>query len=206
MSYRLKIDIQSYWHAGTGRGQGSDVDALAHRDKDGIPCLPGRTVKGLLRDALSRWTELVGDSVSDESVLVRRLFGQSPEEAEATFSTDERKAPMAGFGLLRVSDAVLRDDELFYLKDNKDLASGLFRSLHATKINPETGTAEDQSLRGMEVVIPLTLYADVIEVPGVAAVENWAEKLRQALLLIQAVGAHRTRGLGRAVVTLEEVA
>ena len=54
MSYRLKIDIQSYWHPSTGRGQGSDVDALAHRDKDGIPCLPGRTIKGLLRDAVNR--------------------------------------------------------------------------------------------------------------------------------------------------------
>ena len=205
MSYRLKIDIQSYWHPGTGRGQGSDVDALAHRDKDGIPCLPGRTIKGLLRDAVSRWTELVGESGSDGNTLVKQLFGKSPEEVEAAFSSDEMNTPMAGFGLLRVSDAVLADDELFYLKDNKDLASGLFRSLHATKINPETGTAEDQSLRGIEVVIPLILYAEIIEVPGVETVENWAEKMRPALALIQAVGAHRTRGLGRAVVTLEDV-
>ena len=201
MSYQLKIDIQSYWHAGTGRGQGSDVDALVHRDKYGIPCLPGRTVKGLLRDAVARWQAFEGESAEGKPLVVQ-LFGKSSDdEGDAETGT-----PMAGFGLLRVSDATLHADELFYLRqaENEQLVSGLFRSLHATKINPDTGTAEDQSLRGIEVVIPLTLYAEILEVPGVETVDNWVDKIEPALSLIQAVGAHRTRGLGRAVVTLEE--
>ena len=200
MSYQLKIDIQSYWHAGTGRGQGSDVDALVHRDKNGIPCLPGRTVKGLLRDAVTRWEAFAGESAEGKP-LVEQLFGK-PSDDEGDTETD---TPMSGFGLLRVSDATLRADELFYLRQagSEQLVSGLFRSLHATKINPDTGTAEDQSLRGIEVAIPLTLYAEILEVSGVGTVDNWVDKITPALSLIQAVGAHRTRGLGRAVVKLE---
>ena len=194
MSYQLKIEIQSYWHAGTGRGQGSDVNALTHRDQDGIPCLPGKTVKGLLRDAVTRWSQL--DSEADTQLSVERLFGKSP---------DEEPGKAGGVGLLRVSDAVLAADELYHLRNDKSLCAGLFRSLHATKINYETGTAEDKSLRGIEVVVPLTLYAEIMEVSGVESVDNWVDEITPALRLIKGVGAHRTRGLGRAVVTLEEI-
>lgn len=202
MSYQLKIEIQSYWHAGTGRGQGSDVDALAHRDVDGIPCLPGKTVKGLLRDAVTRWQAFLPPEEAGEFPLVEQLFGKAPDQESV--NNDRPKPFMEGFGLLRVSDARLAEKECVHLRANTELTAGLFRNLHATKINADTGTAEDKSLRGIEVVVPLTLYAEIMEVPGAAAVEGWQEKLKPTLSLISAVGAHRTRGLGRAVVTLEE--
>jgi hypothetical protein len=57
----------------------------------------------------------------------------------------------------------------------------------------------------MEVIVPLTLYATLDEVPNAPhKVANWHKAIEQTLGLIQAVGAHRTRGLGRAVVTLVE--
>jgi len=204
MSYQLTIDIQSYWHAGTGRGQGSDVDALVHRDQEGIPCLPGRSIKGLLRDAVTRWEQLSGDAGQTNTSLAEQLFGKLPTE-NAERDADQAPVPfLEGFGLLRISDATLKEADLYHLRKTPELTAGLLRSLHATKINPETGTAEAQSLRGMEVVVPLTLYAEIQEIPGVAPVDDWVNKLEFALKLIHAVGAHRTRGLGRAVLTLEK--
>ena len=43
----LVIDIQSYWHPGTGRGSGFHLDAVTHTGADGLPLttvppLPGR--------------------------------------------------------------------------------------------------------------------------------------------------------------------
>jgi CRISPR/Cas system CSM-associated protein Csm3 (group 7 of RAMP superfamily) len=190
MSYQLKIDIQSYWHPGTGRGQGSDVDALTHRDAHGLPILPGRTLKGLLRDAATRWEQFT--QADSQPALAEQLFG-------ADADADEK-----WLGLVRVSDAVLAEDIRYYLLDNKNLLTGLYRSIHATAIEHDTGTAVNHSLRGMEVVVPLTLYATLDEVPDAPyKVANWHKAIEQTLGLIQAVGAHRTRGLGRAVVTLE---
>lgn len=202
MSYQLKIEIQSYWHPGTGRGQGSDVDALAHRNQDGIPCLPGKTVKGLLRDAVTRWQAFLPNDGTDALPLVEQLFGKAP--VQEALNNDRPKPYMEGFGLLRVSDARLEEKECVHLRGNTELTAGLFRNLHATKINADTGTAQEKSLRGIEVVVPLTLYAEIMEVPGATPVKDWVKQLEPALKLIRAVGAHRTRGLGRAVVTLEE--
>lgn len=199
MSYQLTIDIQSYWHPGTGRGQGSHVDAVAHRDTDGLPVLPGKTVKGLLRDAVTRWGSF--NQAESKPSLAEQLFGPDAD-AEEKWS-----------GLLRVSDAVLPADVRYYLKKsaeendgNNSLIPGLYQTLHATAIEQKTGTAVNKSLRGIEVVVPLTLYATLDEVPGVAyKVEDWAERMHPALSLIQGVGAHRSRGLGRAVVALSKL-
>lgn len=190
MSYQLKIDIQSYWHPGTGSGRGSDVDAVTHRDRDGLPLLPGKTLKGILRDAVARWEQFT--KTSNAPSLAEQLFGAGAD-------ADEKWS-----GSVRVSDAVLADDIRYYLLEDKNLVTGLYRSIHATAIEHDTGTAVNKSLRGIEVIVPLTLYATLDEVPNAPhKVANWYKSIEQSLGLIQAVGAHRTRGLGRAVVTLE---
>lgn len=206
MSHQLKIDIQSYWHPGTGSGRGSDVDAVAHRDRDGLPLLPGKTLKGILRDAVSRWEQFA--KTNNTSSLAEQLFGSLPD-AEPNRDNDTKKRTQ-WLGSVRVSDAVLADDVRYYLiksvKDDEgkhNLIPGLYRSIHATAIEHDTGTAVNKSLRGIEVVVPLTLYATLDEVPNAPyKVANWQGVIGQSLGLIQAVGAHRTRGLGRAVVTL----
>ena len=51
-SAKLIIDIQSYWHPGTGQGLGSHLDAVTHRGADKLPALPGKTVNGRLREVM----------------------------------------------------------------------------------------------------------------------------------------------------------
>src|SRR5690625_450439 len=52
MNKTLQIQIFSYWHTGSGMGKGPELDATVIRDSTGLPYLPGRTIKGLLREAL----------------------------------------------------------------------------------------------------------------------------------------------------------
>lgn len=190
MSYQLKIDIQSYWHSGTGSGRGSDVDATVYRDADGLPRLPGKSLKGILRNAFSCWESLT--QTDSAKHLADKLFGAGADDGDTWF------------GLIRVSDAVLAGDVCYHLLHNKELVAGLYCTLHATAIEHDTGTAVNKSLRGIEVVIPLTLYATLDEIPSALhKTPNWHELIEPSLSLIQAVGAHRSRGLGRAVVTLE---
>ncbi|OGT90059.1 MAG: hypothetical protein A2286_03420 [Gammaproteobacteria bacterium RIFOXYA12_FULL_61_12] len=200
MSYRLKFDIQGYWHPGTGRGQGSHLDATTYRNAQGLPSLPGRTVKGLVRDAVNRWESFGGYPLGDSGKpgITDQLFG--PYGAEGTHTWP---------GLLRFSDAMLPKDDvaLLSLAENQALRDGLYRSHFSTAIEHESGTADEKSLRGIELVIPLALYAEVDLATNAAYGElekQWPDLLRQALPLVRAVGAHRSRGLGRAVVTLLE--
>lgn len=45
----LKYSIQFYtnWHCGSGQAAGADVDALVVKDAQGLPFVPGKTIKGL---------------------------------------------------------------------------------------------------------------------------------------------------------------
>jgi len=188
----LQIAIQSYWHPGTGRGSGYHLDALTHTGADGLPRLPGRTLKGLLRDALYRaetwgWPEL-------PSGTTEALFGPRGDGVDTH--------P----GLLRCTDATLPQEVAAYLASDAgaDLVPGLYREHFSTAINPDTGVAEQRSLRGMRVVVPLSLQATVSEVPGVTAVADWYGRLAACFCLVTAVGAHRSRGFGRARLAWKE--
>lgn len=187
----LKVELFSYWQAGTGRGSGAHVDNLSHTDVDGLPEIPGRTLKGLLRDA-TRTAGLRGWLEDDG--LHRILFGVRAEE-------DGASRP----GCLRVGSARLPAAERRWLAEaGRDCVPELFRDLHSTAIDPDTGTARARSLRGIQVVIPLVLTARIGELA--AAPPGWDEQLQRCLPLIRAVGSSRSRGLGRARLTLMEKA
>ena len=47
-----KITFLSDWHAGSGLGSGADADAVVIKDANNLPYLPGKTIKGLIKDSL----------------------------------------------------------------------------------------------------------------------------------------------------------
>jgi hypothetical protein len=194
----LHVDIRSYWHPGTGRGLGTQLDAITHRNARGLPTLPGRTLKGLLRDAVYRWEQFGGfaDLELRSSSIAEQLFGPRGIEGVETWP-----------GLLRVGDAVLAATDTAYLAADPKLCAGLYHSHFATAVEHETGTAAEKTLRGIELVVPLKLFAEITTIATAAHVDladRWPDILRTALPLVWAVGAHRSRGLGRAVLTLED--
>lgn len=196
MSYRLKVAISQYWHCGAGRGGGAVIDAKVQRDATGLPYVPGRHLRGLVRAACECAQEWTWPDC--DASLAAHLFGDRTEGAG-----DRMPQP----GCLRVADATLPDGEAAWLahsSDGRALITGLFRNLHVTAIDQATGSAKGPNLRGIEVTVPLTLYADVELLDGRTPPAGWVEQLQRVLPLVTAVGAHRSRGLGRACVTLEE--
>lgn len=182
----LRFDIRAYWHAGTGAGQGAVLDMVVHRDRNGLPRLPGRTVRGLVRDAVSH-AEALGWV---EKEITRQMFGDGDGNP----------------GSLRFGDGQLPPEDRAALShpEAEALKASLYRALYSTAVDSESGAAKPRSLRSMEVVVPLVLHAPVMVVPGASPPKDWTETLIPALPLLRAVGKQRTRGLGRAVVTLEE--
>ena len=46
MEMKYKVEFYSDWHCGSGLSSGSDIDSLVIKDEDGLPFVPGKTLKG----------------------------------------------------------------------------------------------------------------------------------------------------------------
>ena len=186
-SMLLEIKLLSYWHAGSGFGRSADADALVLKDRDDLPYLPGRTVKGLLREAMQRCEE----SGAVPAGLTERLFGTPTERGKSTGSTP---------GVLAFDNAVLPTKEREWLasQNAKEARDALYDTFASTSIGTD-GIALDRTLRTIELCVPVVLNAPVSGVP-----EDAEEPLRKACALLRALGSHRTRGLGRCECTLRK--
>ncbi|MGB1217231.1 MAG: RAMP superfamily CRISPR-associated protein, partial [Saprospiraceae bacterium] len=72
------IEFHSYWHVGSGLFGGTEADNLVNKDKVGLPYIPGKTLKGLLRQAATELMEL-DDSFVTQS-FIDDVFGEKPKK------------------------------------------------------------------------------------------------------------------------------
>lgn len=180
---KYTIEFFSYWHCGSGQAAGADVDALTIKDSDHLPFVPGRTVKGLLREAVETLATPLGISKDG----IDKCFGHTggdkgPQKAESFFS-----------------NATLAPEEAAEIKANDNLWRHLYRKVSQTAID-ENGVAHDHTLRKTEVTVPCTLHGQITSVP-----ENMVEPLRQAMGYVKHMGLGRNRGLGRCQFSVTSV-
>lgn len=169
----MKYTITFYtdWHCGSGLSSGADVDATVIRDANGLPYLPGKSLKGVLREM----AQLLVDAGHYEQSLVDSCFGKSDADSQQ-------------IGELFFGNSVM--DVEGSIPDH--LKPFLFRKLAATAIDDLSGTTTKGSLRKQEVAVPLTLVG---ELGGDS--EPYQMLLTQAMGLVKGVGVNRNRGLGR---------
>jgi CRISPR/Cas system CSM-associated protein Csm3 (group 7 of RAMP superfamily) len=180
MMHDIKYTIQflSDWHCGSGLSGGAETDADIIKDEYGIPYVPGKTIKGLLRYALDEILQVQPNKVNKTEVEV--LFGEGGKLSGAAFFSNA--------SLVEHGD----------VKDNQ-LAEHLFRNVASTQID-DNGVAVDKSLRVMEVCMPVTL-SGIIQVPQ-EDIEQTITLLDMAMKWTRAIGVNRNRGLGRCIIQL----
>lgn len=177
----LEVELLSPWHVSSGRGAGPSADLTVVRSPAGLPYLPGRTLRGLLRDALFRAEELG----RVEAGRTERLFGTW------TFGENAPGRRETTPGLLIVDSATLPDEYERYAAAHPRWAEAFIDTVAATAL--EDGVALDHTLRVFEVAVPMTLRARVEGPEG----DPWAEDLRKALPWLRGLGLLRSRGYGR---------
>lgn len=187
---KYKIQFFSEWQCGSGLAAGADVDALAIKDKEGLPYVPGKTMKGLIREALETLYDMRGD---DKSSLVK-LFGNSKDKSNITKETD--KVSFMEKGEAFFTNASLDSATYSKIKENH-AAKYLYRSIASTSIE-DNGIAEQHSLRKIETVIPVTLHGEIKCIP-----EGLGGEIEKALHFIKRIGSGRNRGLGRCNIEKE---
>jgi len=209
----LTLTLHDYWHCATGRTERVGSGARVAR-KDGLPLVPGRTLRGLLREAV-RQAELFERLNTGATVW---LFGQEgsgqPRSEEDLVEKRHGTSP----GALVVDDATLPRAWRDWVRTRSPEQEGLDRLdlmgeiLHATRIDRE-GQVADGSLRSMEVMPPMTLTAPLtLDPPPRCLVPDWARDadwravLTTALPLLRGLSSHRNRGLGRVTATLMDEA
>jgi CRISPR/Cas system CSM-associated protein Csm3 (group 7 of RAMP superfamily) len=182
------ITFFSEWQCGSGLAAGADVDVLAIRDKDGLPYVPGKTVKGLVREAIET---LYDFQKKDKSALIE-IFGNSKDKNNKKIedSDDNHTSLLMEKGKSFFTNAVMDKTLADKIKDNHAVEY-LYRSVASTSIL-NNGIAQKHSLRKVETVVPVTLHGEILEVP-----DSLVEDINDALRYIKRLGSGRNRGLGR---------
>lgn len=185
MTETLMIEFQGYWHMGSGKSSGADLDAVV-RLEDGLPMVPGSHLRGILRHALLELEEH-GHAPED---CTRRLFGSGVHAPDARVGLTRFETTQ---GQVAVGDATLGEQWTAYARTRagKSAVAHLRRALHSTSL--EEGLARSKTLRSVEVAVPMTLRAQVAF--GDASDED-REALKLAARFVRGLGANRTRGLG----------
>ncbi|MEM6801315.1 MAG: RAMP superfamily CRISPR-associated protein [Bacteroidota bacterium] len=172
-----EIVFFTYWHTGSGLSGGADLNATVIKNESLLPYIPGKTLKGLLRDAATSLNELNPQLVSQS--FIEEVFGK--ENKETYLNTG-----------CYFSDAQLAPALAKKIVDEK-LQSFLYDRLASTAID-ENGQAKDHSLRHIEATIPLKLYAFIEDFPSNPEHDL---ALKSSFQWIKQLGLNRTRGLGR---------
>ncbi len=181
------IRLLSDWHVSSGLSGGVNADIITLKDNNRLPYIPGKTIKGLLREALEEINEVQKEKCAKTDI--ERLFGEKKESGDATKKND--------FGTNSFfSNAELPQIEKKELTDNK-LQACLYRNISSTTID-EQGVAKSKSLRAMEVCIPIRLEG---EISGVS--DEDIDLLKMAMRWIRRLGMKRNRGFGKCIFELK---
>ena len=178
-----QIEFFSYWHASSGLAGSTYADLLVNKTRNGLPYIPGRTLKGFLREAAEVIHEF--DSTLVTQAFILDVFGQEPtkEDVEEERATTEAQCFFTNANLSGYLGSAIQERQKPYL----------YSVLASTKINKQ-GLAADATLRQLEVTVPLTLLASIEQFPDN---QNYEQQLLYCFQWIKRMGLNRSRGLGR---------
>jgi CRISPR/Cas system CSM-associated protein Csm3 (group 7 of RAMP superfamily) len=177
-----QIEFFTYWHTSSGLSGSTYADLLVNKTDKNLPFIPGKTLKGLLREAAENIHELNSDLV--RLPFIKDVFGISPsvEDAQKEVFREEAKSFF--------SNANLSENLTTAIKEESEY---LYNVIASTKID-KNGLADEGSLRQLEVTIPLVLYAKVEQFPEGS---NYETQFEYCLQWVKRMGLNRSRGLGR---------
>ena len=162
------------------------MDALVVKDRNGLPYVPGKTIKGLVREALQDIYTFQGKDLAS----LTELLGIENDNPDDRGTADNWTSGGMKQGCAFFTNATLPEAETETIRKSH-AAHLLYRSIASTAIAPD-GVADDHSLRKTQVTIPCTLEGEILNVP-----DALADDTCRALRYIKRLGQNRSRGYGR---------
>ena len=183
MTINYELKFFDYWHVSSGLSGGAALDSYVIKDSTGLPYVPGKTIKGLVREAAEMFWDQ-GD--------IDKCFGSRGSKVGQENNDDTTQA-QCYFGSATIDKKIAAE----IMSNN--LEHNLFEIISATKID-EDGIAVDKSLRDIEVVLPITLIGRIENID-----DKFAQNLVRALKSVKRMGLNRNRGLGRCEFKVKEL-
>lgn len=190
----VHVTLKSDALIGSGEGFGAIIDSDIVFDPYGVPFIPAKRFKGCLRDSACDVEEMYQKADAASPVQVDETFGGKGQvHSTDIFFTD-----------LRIPDYEENSAWLDYLFSEFKLVistdavtSAFTYRRQSTRINVETGIAEDHSLRTVRVIKKGYTFIGEIKINS-----DRVETLTLACLNLRRVGTKRNRGLGEVEVSL----
>jgi len=171
----LEITFESEWIVAGGDSVLGTADIAPMKDEDGFPFVPGRSLRGILREAVALVDDCTGHA------WATALFG-------------ERIVPDGGRhyqeGTVHVGNAVLAAELAACASANSRV--DLYTTVRRTALT-EGRVARRHTLRELEVCVPGLVLVASMHVPH----ETALHVLSFGCGLVRSLGHGRSRGLGR---------
>lgn len=191
----LEIELLSDMCCGTGEGNGSTLDTVAAFDKDGLPVIPGKTLKGLLKD---RCRVFVDNGFVTSGELTALFGGLKGQDGLLRFDK----------GVIKNYSAVKKD-----IADFDSAAAGIvtkgairrtFTTVRKQTAHDSAGIAKKMSLRATETVKRgLKFYAAVSADRSLTESEELI--LTACVKTLRHIGMNKTRGFGEVACKLDVI-
>lgn len=194
--YRMEVKVKSFFQPGSGEGWSSLIDSDIVFDGYGLPLLPARRLKGLLRESAMEVKEM-----SELSGLA--LFQES--DIDALFGTPYQA------GLLSIYDFRLKEVaatipwlewafDRYHKIVSAEAVLDAFTTVRQQTAIQDNGIARDNSLRTIRVLNPGRVFSGEVEVRSKEPV--FGQVLALACANLRRAGSMRNRGFGFIECTL----
>lgn len=195
MTIYYRIEFFSYWHVGSGLIAGAKANSSIKKDALGLPMIPARSLKGLLRDASQQLMQLGHPDFTQ--TYIDLVFGEAVDQ---TNNRNNYNRPGASFfdaymdrNFARAIHEGLRSNCKHIKEETSRKRDLLYSSLPSTSITKD-GQVKPRSLREIEVTIPLVMYSRIDQLPDQA---DYKRILKTSFGFVKELGANRNRGLGK---------
>ena len=185
--YALRIELLSDTCCGTGEGNGATKDVLSTYDKYGLPYIPAKRIKGILRS---------------NAIFLKEYEQYNQKEIEQLFGVGTKE------GALRIGNAQLIDQEKLVniirqhpqIFKPKAVERAYTTQRTATAIEVGTSVAKDQALRTFGAIPKGEVFSADLWLDS--SNEKTEDLLQSCVKLLRHIGLNRTRGYGEVKATL----
>ncbi|MBN2281008.1 MAG: hypothetical protein JXQ65_10545 [Candidatus Marinimicrobia bacterium] len=193
-TYQLKITALSNIIIGNGEGFGTVIDTDVCYDSFGIPFIPAKRIKGILKDSAVEVNEMMDWSGQGENTIkLKSIFG------------DKGKAE----GSLKIGNAYIDEyDDIvswlkYLLKGQRDLLDQEAILKHFTEIRfstaivATTGIAKDHSLNTSRSIKKGNVFFANVDID-----DEFSNQLALICQNVHKIGTKRNRGYGEVILEL----
>lgn len=186
MIIEYKIDFFSFWICSAGFSPILGNKALATKDSDGLPYIPGKTIKGILKENVKKMIDWKYSGDDESQNCSRNML---KEACKSLFGCQTKT------GTAHFSDATLPEEERSYIISTGTQRFLFFETAHQNSTNKQTYE--------LEVVIPCTLYG-YIYIPSQTYnnISVITDLFHDSFGYIKRIGLHRKTGYGRCQIQM----